>query len=385
MCHGHPLTLASPPRRPGRPRLAPRASLHLRGVVMPERQLRDVFVHDGRITFTEQADATTVVDGGWLMPGLVDAHAHLALASPAGDEAPEEDRVKASAEAHLAAGVLLVREPGSPTRAAHGLGPSRGCPRVVTAGRFLAPADRYFPGLARSVSESELSEAVDDEARHSGAWVKIVGDFWDEDGRFTANYSGHALAEAVAVAHEAGARVAVHVSSQPGMDAVAEAGVDTVEHGHGMRDDHIRALMYTGTTFVPTMSILPLLPGFLASMGLTPEALADAQANIDRHGEVVAQAASAGLRILAGTDAGLVPHGRVHHEVQLMQAAGVPADQAVGAASWEARAYLGLPGIEEGAPADIVALDTDPAEDPSTLSRPAVRVLDGRLVTTRPD
>jgi imidazolonepropionase-like amidohydrolase len=56
--------------------------LHVRGVVLPDGVERDVFVVDGRFTFHPVADAQTVLDGGWLVPGLVDAHAHLGLASP---------------------------------------------------------------------------------------------------------------------------------------------------------------------------------------------------------------------------------------------------------------------------------------------------------------
>jgi imidazolonepropionase-like amidohydrolase len=360
--------------------LAPRATLHLRGVVLPSGEQQDVFVHDGRVTFTEQPDATTVVDGAWLVPGLVDAHAHLALASPAGDDAAEDDRIRASLAAHLDAGVLLVREPGSPTRAAKGLGPDSGCPRVVTAGHFLAPPGRYFPGLARMVDDSELADAAEDEARHSGAWVKIVGDFRDDAGRFSANYSTEAITEAVARAHAAGARLAVHVMSRAGMDAVVEAGVDTIEHGHGMTDEHIAVMARLGTTYVPTMSILHLLPALLPSMGLVQAQVDESMAAVARHPEMVGRAADAGLSILAGTDAGMVQHGTVRNEVQLLLDAGLPTQQAVGAASWAARAYLGLPGIEEGAPADIVAFATDPREDPSALGQPSLRILDGRVV-----
>ena len=65
--------------------------------------------------------------------------------------------------------------------------------------------------------------------------------------------------------------------------------------------------------------------------------------------------------MLAGTDAGMGPHGLIRHEVELMIAAGLDAQTALGAASWTARRWLGLPGIEEGAPADLVAFREDPA------------------------
>ena len=222
MCHGHALPAARVPSTTARTALVDAARSTCAGGVLPDGVERDVFVAGGRITFEEQPGARNVVDGGWIVPGLVDVHAHLVLASPAGDGAGDDERVRASARAHLDAGVLLVREPGSPTRAARGLGPDAGCPRVLTAGRFLAPPGRYFPGLARAVSEAELGDAAEEEAGHSRAWVKVVGDFTDDRGRFSANYSAAALADAVVRAHAVGARVAVHVMSRAGMDAVAE-------------------------------------------------------------------------------------------------------------------------------------------------------------------
>ena len=52
----------------------------------------------------------------------------------------------------------------------------------------------------------------------------------------------------------------------------------------------------------------------------------------------------------------------------------------LGAGSWTARAFLGLPGIQEGAPADLVAFRENPREDLSALADPALVILDGRLV-----
>ena len=60
--------------------------------------------------------------------------------------------------------------------------------------------------------------------------------------------------------------------------------------------------------------------------------------------------------------------------------AGLPAEAALAAASWGARAWLGLPCIEEGAPADVVVYDTDPPADLDTLQRPQRMVLRGRVV-----
>jgi imidazolonepropionase-like amidohydrolase len=74
------------------------------------------------------------------------------------------------------------------------------------------------------------------------------------------------------------------------------------------------------------------------------------------------------------------PHGMVRHEIERLASAGLPAEVALGAGSWTARAFLGLPGIEEGAPADLVAFREDPREDLAALADPALTILDGRLV-----
>ena len=140
-------------------------TMHLRGTVLPDGVERDVYVHNGRFTFEPPAtEPVTLADRGWLVPGLVDCHAHLSLHSPAGDDAPPEERVLASARAQLDAGVLLLREPGSPDHASAGLTDRSGVPGIVTAGRFLAAPGRYFPGLGREVEPARLAVAVAEEA-----------------------------------------------------------------------------------------------------------------------------------------------------------------------------------------------------------------------------
>ncbi|MFZ0158415.1 MAG: hypothetical protein WAL50_05245, partial [Kineosporiaceae bacterium] len=53
-----------------------------------------------------------------------------------------------------------------------------------------------------------------------------------------------------------------------------------------------------------------------------------------------------------------------------------------GAGSWLARDYVGLPGVVEGAPADLVAYPDDPRRDVEVLRRPSLVMLDGRVIIT---
>jgi imidazolonepropionase-like amidohydrolase len=208
----------------------------------------------------------------------------------------------------------------------------------------------------------------------------VIGDWPGPDGRMRANYGAGALAAAVQRAHAAGARVAVHATSPAGIEAAIEAGVDSIEHGVGLDDTHIEAMAARGIALVPTLLILPGIPEVIAGWPVVPSERTMLLAAVPRHGDMTRRAVEAGVLVLAGTDAGMGPHGMVRHEIGCLLAAGVPAGTALAAGSWAARRFLGLPGIEEGAPADLVAYADDPRADPETLAHPCLRILDGRLL-----
>lgn len=345
------------------------ANTHLRGRVLPDEAVRDVFVVDGRITFTPADDAQTIFDDGYLLPGLVDAHAHLALFSPAGEDATPEERARASARTQLDAGVLAVREPGSPDHGGISLIGDGTLPRIQCAGRFLAPSGRYFPGLAREVSEHALPDAALEELRASGTWVKVIGDFFTADG-FSANWKPETLAETARHVHDAGGRIAIHAVLADVIEAAIDADFDTIEHGTVLQGDHIAAMADRNITYVPTMIIAD---GVRQAISAVPGAQTIFDA-LDRQGERVAACVDAGVTVLAGTDAGMGPHGMIRDEIALLIRAGVDRATALGAGSWTARSYLGYPLIEEGAPADIIAFRDDPRE---RLGAPDVTLLGG--------
>ncbi len=341
---------------------------HLHGLVLPDAVERDVYIADGRISFEPIDGAETIATGLVLVPGLADAHAHLSLFSPAGDAAPAADRVRASARAHLDAGVLAVREPGSPDRESQGLGPADGLPRITTAGRFLAPPGRYFPGLAREVTDADLTQAALEELAASGDWVKLIGDSPVPGPGVQRTFGETAVVDAVRAVHDAGGRVAMHCGLPDVIQTAIDAGIDSLEHATFLQPDQAAALAASGGVWVPTLTInaaiRELLPPSLAAL-------------IDRLPDSLAAAADAGVPILAGTDAGMGPHGQVRHEIELLAAAGLPPEQALAAGSWLTRALLGLPGIEQGAPADLIGFRMDPRDDLTVLAEPVVTILDG--------
>jgi imidazolonepropionase-like amidohydrolase len=122
------------------------------------------------------------------------------------------------------------------------------------------------------------------------------------------------------------------------------------------------------------------LPGVLQQMGVPDPEVRQVADAVERHRSTVRTAWEAGATVLAGTDAGIVAHGLVRTEVRMLKEAGIPTETALGAGSWRARGFLVLPGIEEGAPADLVAYERNPIDDLEILSAPSLIVLDGIVI-----
>ena len=353
--------------------------LRLHGVVLPMGERRDLFVDGGRLSFTPIDGAETIVEDGWLLPGLVDAHAHLALASPAPEGSPVAVAVRASAKAQLDSGVLAIREPGGPTRHSSEIGPDDGLPRVFSGGRFLAAPGGYFPGLAREVEPGGLAAAAVEESQASGHWAKVVGDFIDGRGVFAPTLEPGALRAAVEAVHAVGGQLAIHAMTAGAIEMAIEAGVDSIEHATELAPEHLPAIARKGIALVPTMLIRQPILDTARGMGLPDGEQRRWEEALDRQPEMVRRASAAGVLILAGTDAGMVAHGLILDEVARLMEAGLAGEIALGGASWTARRFLGLPGIEEGAPADLVAFGGDPRL-PGRAGPPLVRILDGYVV-----
>jgi len=179
--------------------------------------------------------------------------------------------------------------------------------------------------------------------------------------------------------HALGAKITAHASWPEAIDACLAVGFDAIEHGTEMRADQIATMAARGTLLVPTMIIRDGILRAIRGFGGDDAAVAAMRRVLDAQPALVRLAAERGVRVLAGTDAGMVPHGQVATEIGLLLGAGLTPEQALGAGSWAAREYLGLPGLDPGAPADLVGYAEDPREDVEVLRRPRLVMLDGRI------
>ena len=355
------------------------AVLHLRGVVLPDGEERDLYVDGDRLTFDPVPSAETVVDGGWLVPGLVDAHNHPGAEKPGADFDP--DLLRQQGEEQVGWGELTIRCPGSVTRLPPWYGDDDGLPRVQQAGPWVAVEGRFFRGWGRQVAVSDVAAAAEEEARVSGAWAKVVSDWAfgrGEEREYVPAVTAEVLADAVRRVHAVGGKVAVHSQHPDTAIACVEAGVDTLEHGLHLPFELLDRMAAQGTALVPTLAIMNTIPDQLSGGRRSEQMTELLRTGYERAPGLAAAAYEAGVTLLAGTD--FVPQRHVLDEVRALVEAGVPSEAALGTASWAARRYLGYSVIEEGGLADVVAYDNDPREDVSVLARPARIILRGRVV-----
>ncbi|MGC0425372.1 imidazolonepropionase-like amidohydrolase [Streptomyces sp. SAI-195] len=362
--------------------MSDRAVLHVKGRVLvgPEEVRDEVWVIDGRISYdrpTGAADVRTVE--GWTLPGLVDAHCHVGLDQHG---AVPADVAEKQALTDREAGTLLIRDAGSPSDT-RWIDDREDLPKIIRAGRHIARTRRYIRNYAWEVEPEDLVAYVAQEARRGDGWVKLVGDWIDRDlGDLSACWPRGAVEAAIAEAHRLGARVTAHCFAEDSLRDLVEAGIDCVEHATGLTDDTIPLFAERGVAIVPTLVNIATFPA-LAKGGETrfPRWSAHMRRLHERRYDTVRNAYDAGIPVFVGTDAGgALAHGLAGAEVAELVTAGIPPVEALAATTWAARRWLGRPGLEEGAPADLVVYEQDPRADVRVLTAPRRVVLGGRVV-----
>lgn len=352
--------------------------LHLSGVVLPGGEVGELWVVDGLIRTEPVAAAVSVCRNAWIMPGLVDAHCHIGLGS---NGAVPAEVAHDQAVTDRDAGTLLVRDAGSPVDT-HWIDQRADLPRIIRAGRHIAAPKRYLRNYANEVPPAELVAEVARQAVAGDGWVKLVGDWIERDcGDLAPLWSAEVATEAIAKAHELGARVTAHCFGEESVQQLVAAGIDGIEHGTGLAADTIELMAANQVALVPTMINLENFPGFAdAGEEKFPRYAAHMRDLYARRFQTLGAAVEAGVPVFAGTDAGgTLAHGLIAAEVELLAQLG-GAEFALGAASWRARQWLGAPAFGEGAWADLVVYDADPRLNTAVLAHPQLVILRGQVV-----
>ncbi|MFF7393237.1 amidohydrolase family protein [Streptomyces scabiei] len=330
---------------------------------------------------------------GTVVPGLIDAHVHLAFdggADPvatlheSSDESLLQD-MRRRAEQLLHSGVTTVRDLGDRSGLALRLdkeiaGGSAAGPRIVSAGTPATPPGGHCHFLGGEVSGVEEVRDLVRRNITAGAGVikaMVTGGGLTKDGpkSWQSQFTPEELAALVDEAHQAGVPVAAHAHGTEGITAAVEAGVDTIEHctwmtsdGFDLRQDVLKRIIDGGIAVCPAVSPhWQMLPRFFGEER--------AAAMFD----LVRQMAEAGARLIAGTDAGVQRAGfdGLVPALSFYAHLGLPNSKILDMATADAAGALGLGEttgrIAPGLRADLLVIDGDPLEDLTALK--AVRTV----------
>ena len=338
---------------------------------------------------TEEIDAT----GMTLLPGLIDCHDHLSSFTYdligrwglAEAQSLRHLRIAKVMEETLLTGYTTIRDCGwldVGFKQAVEQGLIAG-PRLLVATTPLSPthgmADRSSPsghhqppspdpnlpvGIADGVDQ--VRAKVREVVRVGADLVKVFQTGWarPHHGSLDVAFNRDELAALVSESHIHGRKVASHALGGPGLRMSIEAGVDSIEHGSYLNEDPdlLRMMADKGIFFVPTFVVFV----FHREVG-TPEAQAEAGDFRQHHVESVQKALAAGVKVVAGTDAGGWVHGNNAQELECLVDAGMTPMQALVAATGWAAECCGLEKqvgtVQKGKFADLVVVDGDPLKD----------------------
>ena len=370
----------------------------------------------GRITSI--ADARTVkwgsgvthidLAGNTLLPGLIDMHVHLAGSARIRGYRSFEYTDSfwptlgvANARDMLRAGFTTVRNLGSLDYADVALkqgieGGFYPGPRIIPAtwsfgatgghcggGNLLPP--QYKAMTERGVNGAEAIRFQVRENRRFGAEVIKVcatgGVFSKntEPGQQQMTYEE--LKAAADEAHMLGLKVAAHAHGADGIKAAIRAGIDTIEHASLIDDEGLRLAKERGTWL--SMDIYNT--EFTQREGKATGALEE---NLRKDREVAQvqrdnfrKAVRMGIRMVFGTDAGVMPHATAAGQFKTMVDYGMTPAQAIRAATSDAALALGrerdVGAIAVGRYGDLVAVAGDPLQDVALLQHPVAVVKGG--------
>jgi imidazolonepropionase-like amidohydrolase len=346
-----------------------------------------------------------------VMPGLIDAHTHIALHAGDSDaqtlrETPEYRAIYAAANARktLESGITTIRDLGNEgagfadiaLRDAINRGIVPG-PRIVAAIQPVTATGAYglvgyspylvTPPLSYEADgPSEIRKQVRRLIKEGADVIKIYMESYEKK-ELSAdvlsgamNYSPEELAVLVEEAHRGGLKVAAHAYSDEATRLAIDAGVNSIEHGLYISDSTFRLMAAKNVYYVPTLLVYELWRDARIFGPISPQNKIKLTNTVARHIETFKRALESNVRIVFGTDTFELP-GTNAEELGLMVRYGMKPVDALLAATSTAAALLGVDTvtgtIEKGKAADIVACAGDPLQDIHAVERITFVMKDG--------
>jgi imidazolonepropionase-like amidohydrolase len=195
------------------------------------------------------------------------------------------------------------------------------------------------------------------------------------------------IAAAVEEAHMLGMRVAAHAHGAAGIRAAIRAGVDTIEHASLIDAEGIRLARERGTWLSMDIFNTEYTQAEGARNGVPEENLQKDRDVAQQQRDNFRLAHRAGVRMVFGSDAGVMPHGTAGGQFRYMVQYGMTPLEAIQAATRNAAQALGreadVGAIAVGRYADIIAVDGDPLADVRQLESVDVVIKGGAVASDR--
>ena len=351
-----------------------------------------------------------------LLPGLIEAHAHLFLEGGELDvdkraaylkRTPAEllTAAKPRLEKLIRLGVIAVRDAGD--KDGVGLALSKLyrsadrplMPYLESPGAAIHHRGRYGSFMGGAIEDYPSPAACVAARIEAGAdRIKLIptGIINFQKGAVTTEpqMTTDELKQFVAAAMAANRQTFAHASGDAGIERVIESGVDSVEHGFFVRDDQLARMRDRRTAWVPTFAPVQLQVDHAARFGWDATVTGNLQRILDGHAASLAKAHAMGVLIVAGSDAGScgVAHGLGFlYELELMERAGLPALAVINAATGVSAGRLGyrekFGRIEAGNLSRFILTRHSPLSAVANLRREKTVVFDGKVLesTDTPD
>ncbi|WP_280215804.1 amidohydrolase family protein [Nocardia cyriacigeorgica] len=327
-----------------------------------------------------------------VLPGLIDAHVHLAFGGtahlPAAIQATTRLDAAATIRAGLAellgAGVTTVRDLGAPRYTAiDTLTQHHTRPRVLTATIPLTVVGGHCHSLGGAVDTlTEIRDLVAANAARGADWIKIMGSGGFTTGGTSSPYEPQftdtQVRAAVDTAHDQGLPIAAHAHGTAAIRQAVAAGVDSIEHctwmtADGFDLDHgvVREIADRKILVCPTINHLARSAAGRLPWPIRRDHL---RAMLD-----------AGVRLIPGSDSGIphTPPRRYPYSLPAYLDLGLTPAEVIDLATRQAADALRIGHLTgtlaAGLSADLIAVPGDPTRDLDLLTRPILTVAAGHL------